>query len=87
MTQSLMSATFRRIIAGLVGLVLPILNQKLHLDIPSEQVVAGIILAAGYIAQSAANSIHARAMSAGAAAVAASKGQDPVTVLAEAPKP
>jgi hypothetical protein len=82
----LKSDTFRRIIAGLVGLALPVLNQKLNLNIPSEQVVAAIILAAGYIAQSAANTMHARSVAAGTAAVAAVTGVDPAIGLSEAPK-
>lgn len=57
----LTSDTFRRAVAGAVGVLLPLLNAKLGLNIPSDQVIAAIMLVAGYIAQSVANSIHARA--------------------------
>lgn len=56
----LKSDTFRRLIAGAVGVLLPLINAKFNLNIPTEQVVASIMLIAGYIAQSTANAIHAR---------------------------
>lgn len=52
MLNFIQSDTFRRIVAGLVGVLLPMLNQKLKLEIPTEQVVATITLIAGYIVQS-----------------------------------
>lgn len=68
MLSFLTSDTMRRIIAALVGLALPVLNQKLGLNIPTEQVIAGLVFVLGYIAQSVANSMHARAIAAGVAA-------------------
>jgi len=70
MLEFLKSDTFRRILAALVGLLLPVLNKKLGLDIPPEQVVSAMALMALYIAQSVANTMHARSVEAGAAASA-----------------
>ena len=70
MLDFLKSDTFRRMVAGLVGVALPLLNAKLGLNIPTEQVVAAIVLVGGYIAQSVANSVHARSVEAGKAAAA-----------------
>ncbi len=81
------SDTFRRLCAALVGVALPYLNQKLGLSIPPEQVIAGMVFVGGYIAQSAVNSMHARSVEAGAAAVVAAQPQTPAAGLAEAPKP
>ncbi len=60
MIEFLKSDTFRRICAGLVGVALPFINAKLGISLPNEQVIAGMVLAAGYIAQSVANDMHAR---------------------------
>ena len=71
MLDFLKSDTFRRAVAFLIGILLPLLNSKLGLNIPNEQVVSAIVLVAGYIAQSVVNSMHARSVDAGAAAAAA----------------
>ncbi len=78
----LASDTFRRLIAGLVGVALPVINAKLGLNIPSEQVIAAILLVAGYIGQSVANDMHARGV---AAKVAAADPTDPAAGLAAVP--
>lgn len=56
----LASGTFRRAVAALVAVALPIINSKLGLNIPSEQIIAAIVAAAGYVAQSVGNEMHAR---------------------------
>ena len=84
--EFLKSDTFRRILAGLVGVVLPVLNKKLGLDIPQEQVVAAIGLVAVYIAQSVANAMHARhveAVTTGAEAAKVLAGSTPVVTKAD----
>ncbi len=70
MLEFLASPTFRRILAAVVGLVLPLLNSKLGLNIPPEQVISAMALMAVYIGQSVANTMHARSVEAGAAASA-----------------
>ncbi len=45
--------TERRIAAFLVGLALPVINSKFGLNIPSDQVIAAMALALGYVVQSA----------------------------------
>ncbi len=52
MLEFLKSDTFRRLLMALVGALLPLLNSKLGLNIPSEQVVAAIGGIAVWIAQS-----------------------------------
>lgn len=52
MLEFLGGSSFKRIVAAVVMVVLPLLNAKLGLDIPSEQVVAAILGIAGYIVQS-----------------------------------
>ncbi len=79
----LQSDTFRRIIAALVAVALPVVNQKLGLNIPNEQVIAAISFLALYLGQSVANSIHARSV---AAAVSAADPTDPAAGLAAVPK-
>lgn len=60
MGEFLKSDSFRRIVAALVGVALPVVNAKLGLNIPSEQVVGALVVVGGYIAQSVANDMHAR---------------------------
>lgn len=86
MLNFLKSDTFRRVCAALVGVAGPFINQKLGLNIPPEQVIAGMIFVAGYIGQSVVNSMHARSVAAGAAAVAVAQTQSPSDALAAAPK-
>ena len=79
----LKSDTFRRAVAFSVGMAAPYLNQKFGLNVPTEQVVAGTIFAAGYIAQSVVNDMHAR--SAGvAAAKAVTSTSDAIAVMVQA---
>lgn len=70
----LAGGTFRRIVAAGVAVGLPAVNAwlgpKVGVDIPEGATVASIITLAGYIAQSVANEIHARA--------------NPVTTVAQA---
>lgn len=77
MLEFLKSDTFRRIIAAIVGLALPFMNQKLGLNIPSEQVIAAIVFLAVYIGQSVANTMHARLVAASTAGTAAAKDPGP----------
>lgn len=52
MLEFLASAVFKRIVAAIVMVLLPLLNAKLGLEIPSEQVVAAILGVAAFIVQS-----------------------------------
>ncbi len=76
----------RRLAAFVVGLALPPLNKKLGLDIPSEQVIAGLAFVGAYIGQSLINSMSAR--KAGVeAAKAVQSVDDAAKVLGEGAKP
>lgn len=92
MLEFIRSSTFRRIIAALVAVVVPLLNQKLGMQLDDAQVVAIISAIAVYIAQSgwnagkqtqadahveAANVIAGSSTAAMAAMAAASKVLDP----------
>ncbi len=83
LSDFLASGTFRRAIAALVAVALPVINSKLGLNIPSEQVIAAITAAVGYIAQSMLNEVHARTAGANAAAKVASV-EDAANVFADA---
>jgi hypothetical protein len=52
MLTFLASAVFKRIVAAIVMVLLPLLNARLGLEIPSEQVVAAILGVAAFIVQS-----------------------------------
>jgi hypothetical protein len=66
--EQIQSKSFKRAVAVIAGLALPVLNSKLGLGLSSEEVVAGITLVGGYILQSAVNDMHARAAGVEAAA-------------------
>lgn len=85
MLDFLKSDTFRRIVAGIVGVALPFINSKFGLNIPQEQVISAIGLAAVYIGQSTVNAMHARSVESktvtveqAAAVLAAAAGAKPV---------
>lgn len=58
--------SMRRLLVMLLGMALPVLNRKLGLDIPPEQVVGMLTLAGGYVLQSAARSMHSAQVEAAA---------------------
>ncbi len=64
----LSSPTFRRILYALVGVLLPIVNQRFGWNIPTEQVIGAMTVLLGLITSSTINQAHARAVEAGAAA-------------------
>ncbi len=72
----LASPTFRRILYALAGLLLPILNQKLGWNLPTEQVVASIAGLVSLIASSTFNQAHERGTDA-AVAIAEVKAAGP----------
>lgn len=82
-----MSDTLRRAIAGLAAFAAPfiaaLLKSKLGIEVDDAKVVAAVVACLGYLAQSVANTIHARAVAAAlpatpAAAVAdLAKGAQP----------
>ncbi len=77
MLDFLASPTFRRIIYGLCGVLLPILNKKFGWELSDAQVGEAILGLVALIASSTANQMHARAVDAAVA----------VTQAATPPKP
>lgn len=60
MLEFLQSPTFRRILYGLLGVLLPVVNQKAGLNVPTEQVMGAIGAMVALIASSTRNQTHAR---------------------------
>jgi hypothetical protein len=74
------SGTGRRLLVLLLGLLLPLLNKKLGLELDANALVADVVLVLGYIVQSAGKEAimaHADAKMALADAVALNKPASP----------
>ncbi len=71
MLEFLASPTFRRIIYGLCGVLLPILNQKFGWNLSDAQVGEAVLGLVALIASSTVNQMHARATDATVAMAAA----------------
>ncbi len=68
------SGALRRAAAALTAVLLPLLNQKLGLNVPSEQVIGAMTVLGGYVLQSSAH------------AISKAKATPPVTTAADAAK-
>ncbi len=84
MLEFLQSPTFRRILAALAGVLLPILNQRFGWNIPTEQVVGSIAGLVALIGSSVLNQAHERGTDA-AVAIAQVKATGTVDAAAAAP--
>jgi hypothetical protein len=70
MLSFLASPTFRRIVYGLVGVLIPLLNSKLGLNLSDTQVGEMLLTVVALITSSTVNQMHARSVAAGEAAAA-----------------
>ena len=77
MIEFLSSPTFRRIIYGLLGVLLPIVNKRLGWELSDAQVGEALLALVALIASSTFNQAHARGTEA-AVAVAEAKAAGPV---------
>lgn len=84
--QAVITATVRRAVAFLVGVVAIVLASKFGIVLDAADKVAITTMVLGYLGQSAANEIHDRAVEAKAAgtAAAAAPVPDPAAALAAA---
>lgn len=76
MLEFLKSPTFRRIVYGLLGVALPILNKKFGWELTDVQVGEALFVVLGLITSSTVNQMHERGSEA-AVAVAEAKAAPP----------